>query len=137
MIGSGDGLIFVGGAPGGRPLANTSAQSGPPTGQDARAAPRKAVAGRIKLATDSGVKQTGRLVDLSAHGFCALLEDPIKAGIVCLIDCEVSLRGQPRAISAIARSVHSVLVSGKGYRVGFQFTKISDGSVDVVRSLLA
>ena len=136
-MGSAEGLIFVGGEPTGRPLANTDAQAGSARAQEARAVPRKAVAGRIKLATDSGVKQTGRLVDLSVHGFCALLNDPVKAGILCLIDCEVSLRGQPRAISAIARPVHSVLVSGKGYRVGFQFTKISDGSVDVVRSLLA
>jgi hypothetical protein len=35
-----------------------------------------------------------------------------------------------------ARSVHRVLVSGAGHRVGFQFTGTSDGSVDVVRSLL-
>ncbi len=105
--------------------------------QDARASPRKAVAGRLKLTTDTGAKHAGRLVDMSAHGFCALLEDPVKLGILCLVDCEVNLRGSSQQISAIARSVHSVLVSGKGYRVGFQFTQISDGSAEVVRAMLA
>lgn len=132
-----NGIIFVGRDPGGSPPAGATAKSAFAAGHEARTAPRKAVAGRVRLATDAGVKQTGRLVDLSANGFCALLDDPVKLGVLCLIDCDVNLRGQPRVISAVAKSVHSVLVSGKGYRVGFQFTAVSDGSVDVVRALLA
>lgn len=134
---NGDGIIFLDAKPGGRSPTSTHAGAGVTPNQDARASPRKAVAGRLKLTTDSGAKHAGRLVDMSAHGFCALLEDPVKLGILCLVDCEVSLRGAPQVISAIARSIHSVLVSGKGYRVGFQFTQISDGSAEVVRALLA
>lgn len=132
---SGDGIVFLGANQGGRSSASTPVGAG--TAQDARASPRKAVAGRLKLTTDTGAKHAGRMVDMSAHGFCALLDDPVKLGILCLVDCEVNLRGSARMISAIARSIHSVLVSGKGYRVGFQFTQISDGSAEVVRALLA
>ena len=132
-----DGIIFLGREPRGAPGVSDAAKGGIAVGRDARAAPRKPVSGRMRLTTDSKVKRAGRLIDLSANGFCAMLDDPLTPGVVCLVDCDVSLRGQPRIISAVARSVHSVLVSGKGYRVGFQFTSVSDGSIAVVNALLA
>lgn len=132
---NGDGIVFLGGDSGAKGAASAGVPPGP--GQESRAAPRKPVGGRVKVTTDSGAKQAGRLVDMSALGFGAMLDEPVKAGALCLIDCEVTLRGSPRVISAIARAIQSILVSGKGYRVGFQFTKISDGSTDVVRALLA
>ncbi|MBK6295547.1 MAG: PilZ domain-containing protein [Rhodoferax sp.] len=129
--------LFFGREPRGAPGVSDAAKGGIAVDRDARAAPRKPVAGRVRLTTESKVKRAGRLIDLSANGFCAMLDDPLTPGVVCLVDCDVSLRGQPRVISAVARSVHSVLVSGKGYRVGFQFTSVSDGSISVVNALLA
>lgn len=136
-MGNGDGIIFLGDDSGAKGAAGVGVSPRLGPGQEARGAPRKAVSGRVRVVTDSGVKQAGRLVDMSALGFCALLDDPVKAGVLCLIDCEVTVRGSPGAISAIAKAIQSILVSGKGYRVGFQFTRISDGSSDVVRALLS
>ena len=120
-------------------VAPSAAESGTvgsaPVG-DARNAPRKLVAGRIKLATDSGLRQEGRLLDLSNGGLSATMEDPIRPGVLCLLDCEVSQAGKMHTISLIAKAIECILVRGKGYRIGFQFQKVSDGSVAVIRALL-
>lgn len=120
----------------GAPGPGATAADGPNPSQEARSAPRKLVAGRVKLATDAGLRQEGRMLDLSSSGLSATMEDPIRTGVLCLLDCEVAHNGKAYAISLIARAVECILVRGKGYRIGFQFQKVSDGSVSVIRTLL-
>lgn len=103
---------------------------------DARTAPRKLLAGRVKLTTDSGFRQDGRLLDLSNGGLSATMEDPIRSGVLCLLDCEIPQNGKTYTLSVIAKTIECVLVRGKGYRIGLQFQKVSDGSVAVLRTLL-
>ncbi|MBA3057527.1 MAG: PilZ domain-containing protein [Gammaproteobacteria bacterium] len=115
--------------------AATAPASPEPT-QETRREPRKLVAGRIKLATDSGWRQEGRMLDLSIGGLSATMEDPIRPGVLCLLDGEIAHNGKIHTISIIAKAIDSILVRGKGYRIGFQFQKVSDGSVAVIRMLL-
>lgn len=108
------------------------AGGGEALGSDAAAAPaaaritprlaeRKVVSGKAQIALGSGFSIGGKLIDLSEGGVCAMLDDPITIKKVCNITCSIFQNGKSYKFSLPSVVAYCVLVSGRGYKVGFQF----------------
>ena len=93
----------------------------PPGNRDARAAERKKVNGRAKLILGGTLICNARMVDVSATGACVTVEDLIPGKKVYNLEFDIFHNGRRYVFAVQAVPVYSVLVSGKGYKVGFQF----------------
>lgn len=103
--------------------------------KESRAVPRKLFSGRAKVAYDK-FSWPGRVLDLSLHGFSAIFDDPIRVGTSCSVSCDIFSAGITHHFVSSALAIQSVLVSGKGFRVGFQFQRLSDSSREVIQQLV-
>jgi hypothetical protein len=61
------------------------------------------------------------MVDISATGACVTVEDLIPGKKVYNLEFDIFHNGRRYLFAVQAVPVYSVLVSGKGYKVGFQF----------------
>lgn len=93
----------------------------PPGNRDARAAERKKVNGRAKLILGSTLVCHARMVDVSTTGACVTVEDLIPGKKVYNLEFDIFHTGRRYLFAVQGVPVYSVLVSGKGYKVGFQF----------------
>ena len=93
----------------------------PPGSRDGRAADRKKVNGRAKLALGSALVCNARMVDVSSTGACVTVEDLIPGKKVYNLEFDIFHNGRRYLFAVQGVPVYSVLVSGKGYKVGFQF----------------
>jgi hypothetical protein len=111
-----------------------------PAGQapaEPRVAARKTISGRARVAVQGGAITHGRLADISVSGVGILMEDSIASKRICALECEVMIDGKRLSLRARAVAVYSVLVSGKGFRVGFQFGPLEPAAAKTVGEILA
>jgi hypothetical protein len=95
-----------------------------------RLAERKLVSGKLQITMD------GKLVDLSEGGVCAMLDDPITIKKVCHITCNIFQNGKSYKFSLPSVVAYCVPVSGRGYKVGFQFGPRSAAVAQTIADVL-
>ena len=97
----------------------------PPEGSnaaDARAATRKKVSGRARIAVqDSNNVITGKMVDISVTGASVLLDDMLQPKKMCHVTCDVFHEGKRYVFTTQAITVYGVLARGMGFKVGLHF----------------
>lgn len=106
------------------------------TGIDARAAERKLVNGRVRVTLGGGTVIMGKMLDVSKLGASLMLEDLLAVKKTCTLDCDIFHNGKRYVFSVPALSVHAVLVSGKGFKVGFQFGPRTPAATQTLDDLL-
>ena len=114
--------------PEGAPLAKV--------GVEARAAERKLVSGRARVTLGGGTVIMGKMLDVSKLGASLMLEDLLAVKKTCTLDCDIFHNGKRYVFSVPALSVHAVLVSGKGFKVGFQFGPRTPAATQTLDDLL-
>ena len=106
-------------------------------GKESRLAVRKKlVHGRVNVSMPRGLSTFGKLVDISLHGVGVMLNAPIASNTVCSVECQLLLNGNLVFLSVRATSVHCVLVSHKGFRVGLQFEPLEANAVKIINDVL-
>ena len=65
------------------------------------------------------------------------MEDSIASKRICAVECDVMLEGKRHSLRVRAVVVYSVLVSGKGFRVGFQFGPLDPVATKTLSAILA
>ncbi len=116
--------------------ANAAPAGSKPPGIEARAAERKLLPGRARVAVTGGAMMSGKLVDISATGISIMMDDPLPTKKVCVLECESFKNGRLYAFMVQAVSVHGVLVSGKGFKVGFQFGPRTPAAAKTIEELM-
>lgn len=104
---------------------------------EARAAERKKVTGRASVVSPGGAVATGKMIDISLTGACILMEDALPSKRVCALEFDIFQGGKRYAFQTQAVSVYSVLASGKGFKVGFQFGPRGPAAQSAIASLVA
>lgn len=124
--------------------ANAQASTAPqptavPAGQsvEARAAERKKVSGRAHVTFPGSAAVTGKMIDISLTGACILMEDGLPSKRVCALEFDIFHGGKRYAFGAQAVSVYSVLASGKGFKVGFEFGPRGPAAQSAIAALVA
>lgn len=123
-------------APGADPAAAPAAKAPAAAKITPRLAERKVVSGKAQIALGSGFSMGGKLIDLSEGGVCAMLDDPITIKKVCNITCSIFQNGKSYKFSLPSVVAYCVLVSGRGYKVGFQFGPRSAEVAQTIADLL-
>lgn len=90
-------------------------------GSEARTAERKVVNGRARMILPDGSVVHGKMMDISKSGASVLMDDMLAVKKTCTLECDIFFSGKRQVFSVPAVSVYSVLVSGKGFKAGFQF----------------
>jgi hypothetical protein len=101
-----------------------------------RLAERKMVSGKAQIALGSGFSVGGKLIDLSEGGVCVMLDDPVTIKKVCNISCNIFQNGKGYNFSLPSVVAYCVLVSGRGYKVGFQFGPRSPAVTQTIADVL-
>ncbi len=92
------------------------------SGPEARAAVRKKFPGKARIAGDqSGRYVFGRIFDVSLTGVSVVIGDVLPWKKVVKIDIDIFHNGKRFAFSMQAVPVYNILMSGSGYKCGFQF----------------
>ena len=106
-------------------------------GSDARAAERKKVGGRARIAVSGATGSLGgKMIDISLTGACILLDNVFPTKKVCTLECDIFQNGKRHAFQVQAVSVYGVLASGHGFKVGFQFGPRSPAVQKTIAELL-
>lgn len=105
-------------------------------GVEARAAERKLVNGRVRVTLGGGTVIMGKMLDVSMLGASLMLEDLLAVKKTCTLDCDIFHNGKRYVFSVPAVSVHAVLASGKGFKVGFQFGPRTPAATHTLDALL-
>ena len=91
-------------------------------GIEARAAIRKRFPGKARLSGDqSGRYILGKIFDVSMSGASIIVEDMLPWKKIVNLDIDIFHNGRRFAFSIQSVPVYNVLVSGSGYKFGFQF----------------
>lgn len=104
---------------------------------EARTAQRKKVTGRARLVVPGHDPATGKMVDMSSLGACVLMDDLFPSNTGCVLECDIFHDGQHHLFSVQAMSVYSVLASGKGFKVGFQFGPHGQAASETIAAIVA
>lgn len=104
---------------------------------ESRVAERKKVSGRARLVVVGAGSVVGKMVDLSLTGACVLMEDMFASKKTCILECDIFHQGKHYLFSTQAVSIYSVLASGKGFKVGFQFGPRTPAADKTIGMLLA
>jgi hypothetical protein len=124
-------------APAVAPVADApAADAPPPLRVTPRLAERKVVSGKAQIALGSGFSVGGKLIDLSEGGVCVMLDDPVTIKKVCNISCNIFQNGKSYTFSLPSVVAYCVLVSGRGYKVGFQFGPRSPTATQTIADVL-
>lgn len=120
-------------------LSTTTPLRSPPSGppQEARAAERKLISGRVRVLRASAQTVHGKMIDISETGACVVLDCVLPSMAACMLEVEIFHNGRHHAFSAPARAVYSVFSSGKGFKVGFQFGSRSPQASMSIAALVA
>ena len=105
-------------------------------GKEARAAVRKSVSGRARVVFPGGSARSGKLVDMSEHGACILMDDSLPPKTGCTLECNIFLNGKLVGFNTSAVSVYSVLAGRMGFKVGFQWGALDANNAQAIQSLL-
>jgi len=100
----------------------------PSSGFEGRGPERRLVHGRAALQLVCGSIQQGRLIDLAFGSAGVFMNVSLRPGTVFTFQCDCFANGRRHVFEVPAEAIYTVLVSGKGFRMGVRF----DG--DSVRS---
>lgn len=104
---------------------------------EARVAERKKVSGRARVNVAGGSTVSGKTIDISLSGVCILMEDMLPSKKLCSLEFDIFHVGTRYVFGVQAVSVYSVLVSGKGFKVGFQFGPRGPAAQTAISALIA
>lgn len=79
--------------------------------------------GRAQVALPSATVLSGQTLEISSHGLCILLDDPIPLGVTCTLRFEMFVNGKTHVVTASAQSGDGVFASHGGFRVDFEFSE--------------
>ena len=88
--------------------------------QDSRNELRKKFAGKVKISLNGQMVNGGRLFDISMTGVSVILENIIPKKAYTL-EVDVFHDGKRYLFTVKGVPLYNILVSGKGYKIGFQF----------------
>lgn len=91
-----------------------------PGSKDARSETRKRFAGKVKIYLQGQPVNAGRLFDISMTGVSVILENII-AKKPYTLEVDVFHDGKRYFFTVQGMPMYNILVSGKGYKIGFQF----------------
>jgi hypothetical protein len=91
-----------------------------PGSKDARNESRKKFAGKVKIYLQNQVVDSGRLFDISMTGLSVILENILPKKPYNL-EVDVFHDGKRYYFNVQGLPLYNILVSGKGYKIGFQF----------------
>ena len=122
----------------GEAVPDTAVAAAPATTaqKDARASVRKKVSGKARIAFPGSTSRTGKLVDLSEQGVCVLMDDSMPHKTVCTLECDIFQGGKHVRFSTPVLSVYSVLASGMGFKIGFQWGALDARAAESIQSLM-
>ena len=103
---------------------------------EARAAVRRKFSGRVRLTFDVGTPTDAKMIDMSVSGVCLLVEQMLHAKTPCALACNIFHEGKAYIFNVRAVAVYSVLASGKGFKVGFQFGPQDDATAAKIAALM-
>jgi hypothetical protein len=90
--------------------------------KEARVAIRKKFPGKARVSGDgSGRFVLGRIYDVSLSGVSVIFEDILPWKKIVKVDVDIFHNGKRFVFSMQAVPVYNILVSGSGYKCGFQF----------------
>lgn len=89
---------------------------------EARAAIRKKFPGKVRIVGDNtGRFVIGKVFDVSLTGASVIVDDMLPWKKIVKLDIDIFHNGRRFVFTVQAVPVYSVLVSGAGYKFGFQF----------------
>jgi hypothetical protein len=88
--------------------------------KDSRNETRKKFAGKVKISSHGQLVNAGRLFDISMTGVSVILENIIPKKAYSL-EVDVFHDGKRYFFNVQGVPLYNILVSGKGYKIGFQF----------------
>ncbi len=88
--------------------------------KDSRNEARRKFAGKVKITTNGQLVNAGRLFDISMTGVSVMLENIIPKKAYHL-EVDVFHDGKRYLFNVQGVPLYNILVSGKGYKIGFQF----------------
>ena len=103
---------------------------------EARAAIRKKLSGRVRLTFGVGTPTDAKVIDMSVTGICLLVEQMVHAKTPCTLACNIFHEGKAHVFSLRAVAVYSVLASGQGFKVGFQFGPHDEAAAAQIAALM-
>jgi hypothetical protein len=103
---------------------------------EARAAVRRKFSGRVRLTFDVGNPTDAKMIDMSVSGACLLVEQMVHAKTPCTLACNIFHEGKAYVFRVRAVAVYSVLASGKGFKVGFQFGPHDEATASQIAALM-
>lgn len=95
------------------------------------------MAGRARVVlqgADSAL--SGKMVDMSLTGACVLIDAAVPIKKMCTLECDIFQNGSRHLFTVPALLVYSVLASGHGFKVGFQFGPTSPAALKTISDLL-
>ena len=104
--------------------------------EEARAAVRRKFSGRVRLTFDVGTPTDAKMIDMSVSGVCLLVEKMVHAKTPCALACNIFHEGKAHIFNVRAVAVYSVLASGKGFKVGFQFGSQDETTAAKIAALM-
>lgn len=102
---------------------------------DSRVSERKKVNGRAKIRCANTV-YSGKMVDVSTSGASVLCEDLLPTKKVVDLEIDIFHEGRKCYFVVQAIAVYSVLVGGKGYKIGLQFGPLSPAAQKSLNDLI-
>lgn len=88
---------------------------------EGRSAERKVVSGRAKLGIKGLPVSAGKIVDISSTGACLMMDNMVPGGKSATLECDIFHEGKRHNIGLEVTTVYSMLVSGKGFKIGLRF----------------
>ena len=75
------------------------------------------------IAPQGGEALVARTVDISTHGMCISVADPLRIGLQAQLRFDLLMDGKPHTIHVNAKVTYCIL-SGSEFKVGFQFMQV-------------
>jgi hypothetical protein len=88
--------------------------------KDSRSETRKKFAGKVKIAFNNQLVDSGRMYDISMTGVSVMLESSLPKKAYTL-EVDIFHDGKRYFFNVQGVPLYNILVSGKGYKIGFQF----------------
>ena len=88
--------------------------------KDSRSEVRKKFAGKVKVSLNGQLVNAGRLFDISMTGVSVIVENIIPKKAYTL-EVDVFHDGKRYLFTVQGVPLYNILVSGRGYKIGFQF----------------
>ncbi|MGI9134277.1 MAG: PilZ domain-containing protein [Rhodoferax sp.] len=100
------------------------------------AAPRVRVHGRATLTPHGKARMDARIYDISQSGISLILDHNLAIGTKCHLHCKLFQQGQHHDFALEVTCMRGTLMSGNGFRLGFQFGTHDQRVADCIEALM-